>query len=104
MSSARRSGPGCFPASARGSALPSEAGWKALRSANDLADDAGDRSGDVIDVLGIEGRHADPPGLNGVDRVLLAQAQHLVARQPRVAEQPLLLLHEAPVLARARLD
>src|SRR5689334_12259095 len=51
-----------------------------------LLDDLRDSLGDVVDVLRVERGDADAAGLDGVDRVVLAQAQDLILRQAGVRE------------------
>src|SRR5688572_5354448 len=64
------------------------------------ADYFGDGVGDVIDVFGRERRNADPPGIDGVDSVLLAQAAHLLLGKAGVGEHAALLEDEAEVRVR----
>src|SRR4051812_38401450 len=57
----------------------------------------GDGLGDVVDVLAVQGGHADAAALDAIDTELVAQADHLVFAQARVAEHADLLLDEAEV-------
>src|SRR5262245_32334988 len=51
----------------------------------------------VVDVLAIERGDADTAALDGIDRVLLAHAQHLILGQAGIGEHAALAQDEAPV-------
>src|SRR3954469_6283881 len=60
----------------------------------------GDRVGNVADVAGVERRDADAAGFDRVDRVVLAQALHLLLGEPGVGEHAALLQDEAEIRVR----
>src|ERR1041385_669244 len=65
-----------------------------------LLDDLRDRVGDVVDVAGGESGDADAAGVDGVDRVFLAQAPYLLLAEAGVGEHAALAQHEAEVRRR----
>src|SRR5205085_11354615 len=65
--------------------------------------DLGNRLRDVVDVAGVERGDADAPGLDGVDRVLLAQSLHLLLAEARIGEEATLCDDGAEIDARRAL-
>ena len=62
-----------------------------------LRDHLGDRIGHVVDVFRVQRRHANAPGIDRVNRKLLAQAHHLGLGQAGVGKHAALCQHEVEI-------